>query len=50
MELKGLLEECKEFIRPKTLKERLEISKQKVSKTEQKKRTVIIDKKRDVAI
>ena len=50
MELKGLLEECKEFIRPKTLKERLEISKQKVSKTERKKRTVIIDKKHDVAI
>ncbi len=50
MELKGLLEECKEFIRPKTLKERLEISKLKVSKTEQKKRTVIIDKKHDVAI
>ena len=51
LELKGLLEECKEFIRPKTIAEKLVKNKQDIAKrdveTVQRKRTV---KKHDIAI
>lgn len=48
----SLIDIFKEFIRPKTLKEKLEISKQKSSKLEQQKQklTAITDKKHDIAI
>ena len=49
--MKGLLEECKEFIRPKTIAEKLVKNKQDIAKrdveTVQRKRTV---KKHDIAI
>ena len=51
LELKGLLEECKEFIRPKTIVEKLVKNKRDIAKrdveTVQRKRVV---KKRDIAI
>ena len=48
----SLIDTFKEFIRPKTLKEKLEISKRKSSKLEQQKKklTAITDKKHDIAI
>ena len=48
----SLIDIFKEFIRPKTLKEKLEISKRKSSKMEQQKKklTAITDKKNDIAI
>lgn len=46
------MEVLKEFIRPKSLKEKLEIGKQKSREMESQKRklTVITDKKHDIAI
>ena len=48
----GLMEAFKEFIRPKSMKEKLEIGKQKSKEIEmqKKKLTVISDKKHDIAI
>ncbi len=48
----GLMEAFKEFIRPKSMKEKLEIGKQKSKEMEmqKKKLTVITDKKHDIAI
>ena len=48
----GLMEAFKEFIRPKSMKEKLEIGKQKSREMESQKRnlTVITDKKHDIAI
>ena len=48
----GLMEAFKEFIRPKSLKEKLEIGKQKSRDMETQKRnlTVVTDKKHDIAI
>lgn len=49
---RGLMEAFKEFIRPKSMKEKLEIGKQKSKEmeTQKKKLTVISDKKHDIAI
>ena len=48
----GLMEAFREFIRPKSMKEKLEIGKQKSKEMEiqKKKLTVITDKKHDIAI
>ena len=49
---RGLMEAFKEFIRPKSMKEKLEIEKQKSRELETQKRnlTVVTDKKHDIAI
>ena len=48
----GLMEVFREFIRPKSMKEKLEIGKQKSREMESQKRnsTVVADKKHDIAI
>lgn len=48
----GLMDAFKEFIRPKSLKEKLEIGKQKFHEMEIQKKnlTVVTDKKHDIAI
>ncbi len=48
----GLMEDFREFIRPKSMKEKLEIGKQKSREMESQKRnlTVVTDKKHDIAI
>lgn len=48
----GLMEAFREFIRPKSMKEKLEIGKQKSREMEAQKKnlTVVTDKKHDIAI
>ncbi|MCH3916942.1 MAG: hypothetical protein LKE40_05690 [Spirochaetia bacterium] len=48
----NLLDLFKEFIRPKTLREKLELSKQKASEQDQQKSEleIVKDKKHDIAI
>lgn len=51
LELKGLLEECKKFVRPKSIVEKLQRNKWEIAKREvdmtQRKRSI---KKHDIAI
>ena len=49
MEMKGILEEFKEFIRPKSIQEKLALNQKKVEEAEKERSKDEIKRKRDIA-